>query len=79
MAFGPVVGFAGGAPGVIGEVFQFRVAPPVQPLIAQRFVVAASISNPQLRVLPELELARKTRRLLDDGALCQNSGVVGAR
>ena len=61
-------GFAGGAPGVIGEIFQFAVSPPIQPLVAQWFVVAGAIGDPQPTVFPELELAAKAGRLLDDRA-----------
>src|SRR5213076_1954289 len=60
--------FAGCSPDVVGEVFQFGISPPVQPLIAQRFVVAGAIGDPQLAVFPELELAAEAGWLFNHRA-----------
>ena len=38
-------GFAGCSPHVIGEVFELMVAAPIQPLVAQRFVVTGPIKE----------------------------------
>ena len=60
--------FAGRAPGMIGEIFQFGIPASGQSPIAQRFVVAGAISDGQLAVFPKLLLAFKVAGFLNDCA-----------
>ena len=61
-------GFAGGSPGVIGEIFQLMVSASIQSLVTQGFIVAGAISDSQPTVFPELELAAEAGWLFNDRA-----------
>ena len=64
----PCCGFTGGAPGVIGEIFQLMIAASIQSLVAQGFIVAGAIGDPQPAVFPELVPGFEPPRLFNDRA-----------